>query len=84
MKANDIKDIILKKLSIEEVHVSLNNDHYQIIVIDPILSAISMLEAHKIIYAPLVEYISNNLIHAVSINVFHPEEWNRKRRLFNL
>lgn len=84
MKENEIKDILLKKLFLEKIYVVLCDGHYQIIAVDPMFSNISVLDAHKIIYAPLAEYISNNCIHSVSIKVFHPKEWNKKRQLFNL
>lgn len=84
MKTSDIKSIILKDLCLEEVHVLLFEKHYQIIAIDSMFLNISMLEAHKMIYAPLLKYILNNKIHSVSIKVFNPEEWNIKRQLFNL
>lgn len=84
MKPNEIKNILLKNLFLKEIYVLLHDDHYQIIAVDPIFSDMNMLEAHKIIYAPLTKYISANRIHSVSIKVFSPEEWNEKRLLFNI
>lgn len=84
MKTSDIKEIILKNLSLEKVYVLLYNNHYQIIAVDSIFVNISTVEAHQMIYAILTEYILNNCIHSVSIKVFTPKEWNINRRLFNI
>lgn len=84
MKTSDIKSLILKKLFLEELYVLLHSNHYQIIAVDPMFFDMSVLEAHKIIYAPLAAYISNNKIHSVSIKVFNPQEWRKHRHLFNV
>lgn len=84
MKANVVKDILVQVLSFKEIHVVLYDNHYQIIAVDSIFSDMNILEAHKVIYAPLAEYILNNQIHSVSIKVFTPKEWQEKRRLFNI
>lgn len=84
MKENEIKNIILKHLCLEEIYVILNNDHYQIIAVDSIFHNMNVLEAHRMIYAPLTQYILNNQVHSISIKVFNPKEWNEKRQLFNI
>ena len=33
------------------------------------------------VYAPLMEYIADNRIHALSIKAFTPQEWARDRKL---
>ncbi|MDE9448448.1 BolA family iron metabolism protein IbaG, partial [Xenorhabdus bovienii] len=33
------------------------------------------------IYAPLMEYISDNRIHALSIKAYTPVQWQRDRKL---
>lgn len=84
MKVYEVKNILLKELSLQEVYVSLCNDHYQVIAVDEIFSNMSMLDAHKLVYGPLSKYILSDEIHAVSIKTFAPQEWNKKRQFFDV
>lgn len=84
MDANKIQNILLKYLSLKKIYVISIQNHYQIIVIDKILSQKTKLEQHKIIYAPLMQYIIHNIIHSISIHVFCPNEWNKQRHLYKI
>lgn len=80
---NKIEAIILAHIRLEKIYVfSDDANNYQIIAVDPIFSKMSVLEAHKVIYAPLTKYISENKIHAVSIKVFDPENWKKYHKLY--
>lgn len=84
MNENEVKDILLKNLLLDKVYVSFYENNCQIIAISHIFYNMSELERHKMIYAPLMQHISNNEIHSVSIQAFNPEEWNKKRILYNI
>lgn len=84
MHANKIKNILSQHLSLTEIYVIPIKNHYQIIVVNKILNDKTKLEQHKIIYAPLMKYITQNIIHSVSIHVFSPNEWNTKRHLYKI
>lgn len=81
MYADEIKQLLLKNLVLEKVYVFVDGKNCKIIAIDHIFSNKSTLEQHKLIYAPLMKYITNNKIHAISIHVFCPDEWNNQHRL---
>ncbi|URJ23182.1 BolA/IbaG family iron-sulfur metabolism protein [Blochmannia endosymbiont of Camponotus sp. C-003] len=82
MRADEVKSILLKNLSLDEAYVSLCDNNYQIIAVSHVFyDDMDELERHKIIYAPLMKYILNNKIHSISIQAFNPKEWNKKRRL---
>ena len=44
----------------------------------------SRVKQQQTIYAPLMEYIADNRIHALSIKAYTPEEWKRDRKLSGL
>ena len=44
----------------------------------------SRVKKQQAIYAPLMEYIADNRIHALSIKAFTPQEWARDRKLNGL
>lgn len=76
MYSKEVKNILLKNLSLQQVYVFANDNHYQIIAIDKIFIGKSKLEQHKLIYKTITSFIKHNQIHAVSIHTFSPEEWN--------
>ena len=41
----------------------------------------SRVKKQQSVYAPLMEYIADNRIHALSIKAFTPQEWARDRKL---
>ncbi|WHL25038.1 MAG: BolA/IbaG family iron-sulfur metabolism protein [Candidatus Blochmannia vicinus] len=84
MNENEVKDILVKNLLLDKVYVSFYEKNCQIIAIGHIFYDMSELERHKIVYAPIMQHILNNEIHSVSIQAFNPEEWNKKRILYNI
>lgn len=84
MYTTKIQNILLEYLNLKEVYVMTYGNHYQIIVIDQILSSKKKLDQQQIIYAPLMKYITQNMIHSISIHVFCPDEWNKKRHIYKI
>lgn len=78
MYTHEIKKLLLQNLCLEQVYVIVDENYYKIFAIDKIFIGKSILERHKLIYAPLIEFITSNKIHAISIHTFCPEEWKNK------
>ncbi|VFP86775.1 Acid stress protein IbaG [Candidatus Erwinia haradaeae] len=76
-----IKSALLKILPLQEVYISGDDNHLQIIAIGQIFNGLSRVQKQKIVYAPLISYITDNHVHAVSIKTFTPEEWHRDAKL---
>ncbi|XOD70188.1 MAG: BolA family iron metabolism protein IbaG [Sodalis sp. (in: enterobacteria)] len=81
MEINEIKTVLIKNLSLEEVYVSGLGNHFQVIAVSTIFSGMERVKKQQIIYKPLMEFISHNHIHALSIKTYTPEEWKRARKL---
>lgn len=81
MENSEIKDVLMQALALDEVHVTGDGSHFQVIVVGELFASMSLVKKQQTIYAPLMEYIADNRIHALSIKTYTPEEWQRDRKL---
>ncbi|MGL9769617.1 MAG: BolA family iron metabolism protein IbaG [Sodalis sp. (in: enterobacteria)] len=81
MKNSEIKAMLMKALSLDTVYVSGGDRHFQVIVVSEQFAGMSRVKKQQTIYAPLMEYILDNRIHALSIKAYTPDEWQRDRKL---
>lgn len=75
MKNIDIKNLLLKKLSLKEIHVSNEGKNFQIIAIGTCFEHMTSLKRQQMIYAPLMKYVLNQTIHAICIKAYTLTEW---------
>ena len=81
METNEIKDVLMQALALDEVHVTGDGSHFQAIVVGELFAGMSRVKKQQTVYAPLMEYIADNRIHALSIKAYTPEEWQRDHKL---
>ncbi|MDT9587256.1 MAG: BolA family protein [Candidatus Arsenophonus melophagi] len=81
MNINEIKQVLINKLNLDELIVHGNSNHFQIIAVSNMFKGMSQIKQQQVIYEPLMEYIADNRIHALSIKAYTPEEWIRYRKL---
>lgn len=81
MDTNEIKDVLMNTLVLDEAHVTGDGSHFQAIVVGALFDGMSRVKKQQTVYAPLMEYIADNRIHALSIKAYTPEEWQRDRKL---
>ncbi|OEF28438.1 BolA family iron metabolism protein IbaG [Vibrio rumoiensis] len=79
-----VKQILDDALSLQEIHVKGEGSHYEVVAVDSAFDGMSRVKKQQLIYAPLMEYIQRNDIHAVSIKAYTPEEWARDKKLMSL
>ncbi|UUM30326.1 BolA family iron metabolism protein IbaG [Vibrio japonicus] len=84
MDCAKVQQILEQELNLEELHVKGEGSHYEVIAVDACFDGMSRVKKQQMIYAPLMEYIKRNDIHAVSIKAFTPEEWARDKKLMSL
>lgn len=75
MKANTIKTILTEKLMLDKIYVNNVNKHFQVIAIGNQFNGLTKVKRQQIIYEPLMEYILNKNIHALSIKTYTIDEW---------
>ncbi|MGL9759725.1 MAG: BolA family iron metabolism protein IbaG [Symbiopectobacterium sp.] len=81
MENNEIEEVLMKALALQEVHVTGDGSHFQVVVVGDIFAGMCRIKQQQTVYAPLIEYIADNRIHALSIKAYIPEEWQRDRKL---
>ncbi len=84
MDSSDIQKLLQEKLQVQELHVKGEGSHFEVIAVDATFDDMSRVKRQQFIYAPLMEYIQRNDIHALSIKTFTPEEWVRDKKLMSL
>lgn len=81
MDTNEIKQVLIEQLKLDEVIVNGEGIHFQILAVGKMFDGMSRVKQQQVIYAPLMEYIADNRIHALSIKAYTPAEWKRDRKL---
>ncbi|MGL5522370.1 MAG: BolA family iron metabolism protein IbaG [Aeromonas veronii] len=80
MQVSEIEAILLEALQLSEVHVKGDGSHYQVIAVGDMFDGMSRVKKQQAIYAPLMDKIASNAIHALSIKAFTDAEWKRERK----
>ncbi|MFV9997184.1 MAG: BolA family iron metabolism protein IbaG [Arsenophonus endosymbiont of Dermacentor nuttalli] len=81
MDTDEIKQVLMDQLKLDQVIVKGDGSHFQIIAVDEMFNGMSRVKQQQVIYVPLMEYIADNRIHALSIKAYTPAEWTRDRKL---
>ena len=59
----------------------MENNEIQSVLMNALSLGMSRVKKQQTVYGPLMEYIADNRIHAVSIKAYTPAEWARDRKL---
>jgi acid stress-induced BolA-like protein IbaG/YrbA len=81
MQNEEIADLLNSQLNLDEVHVSGEGNHYQIIAVSDQFDSMSRVKRQQQVYAPLADIIAQGTIHAVSIKTFTLQQWQREKAL---
>ncbi|WP_067565174.1 BolA family iron metabolism protein IbaG [Candidatus Doolittlea endobia] len=81
MTACEVKAVLMKALALSEAYVRGEGSHFQVIAVSEQFAGMSRVKKQQTIYIPLMEYILDNRIHALSIKTYTPDEWQRNRKL---
>lgn len=84
MDSAKVQQILNEALNLEELHIKGEGSHYEVIAVDACFEGMNRVKKQQTIYAPLMEYIQRNDIHALSIKAYTPEEWARDKKLMSL
>lgn len=67
MDTNEIKQVLMDKLALTDAIVTGDGSHFQVIAVGDLFDGMSRVKQQQAVYAPLMEYIADNRIHALSI-----------------
>lgn len=84
MDTNEIKQVLMDKLVLTDAIVTGDGSHFQVIAVGDLFDGMSRVKQQQAVYAPLMEYIADNRIHALSIKAYTPAQWERDRKLSGL
>lgn len=84
MDTNEIKQVLMDKLALTDAIVTGDGSHFQVIAVGDLFDGMSRIKQQQAVYAPLMEYIADNRIHALSIKAYTPAQWERDRKLSGL
>jgi len=78
MQTDDIKQLIEAGLPGAMVEVDGDGTHFSAIVVSDDFAGKSMVQKHQLVYQALGEKMGTD-IHALSIQAYTPEEWDKKK-----
>ncbi|MDA3978696.1 BolA family protein [Gallibacterium sp. AGMB14963] len=84
METKEIEQLLKQELGLDEVYVRGENAHFDVIAVSDKFADLSRVKQQQLIYAPLMEHLASNAIHALTIKTFTVEKWNREKLFFNL
>ena len=84
MDTNEIKQVLMDKLALTDAIVTGDGSHFQVIAVGDLFDGMSRVKQQQAVYAPLMKYIADNRIHALSIKAYTPAQWERDRKLSGL
>ena len=79
MNIETIKEKLEQALELDECIVRGENGTFQVIAVGLIFKDLSRVKKQQIIYAPLMEEIASNAIHALTIKALTPEDWQKQK-----
>jgi acid stress-induced BolA-like protein IbaG/YrbA len=78
MLSKKIKELLLLNFSKAEIYIkTVDEIHFEIIIIDDSFINIDIIDRHKSVYNIINIYILNKIIHAVSIKTYTFNEWKQ-------
>lgn len=80
METTQVEQLLQQALTLDEVTVKANGSHYEVIAVGECFDGLSAVKKQQLVYAPLMDSISDGTIHAVSIRAFTPTQWQRERK----
>lgn len=52
-------------------------DHFEARVVTPAFEGKSMIDQHKLVYAPLDDLLKTGELHALALKTYTPEQWKK-------
>lgn len=85
MDNTEIAQILKNELELEEVYVTGDGSHFNVIAVGKIFETITLrVKQQQYLYGPLMPYIADNSVHAVNFKIYTPDVWQRERKLMGM
>lgn len=80
MQNDDIKQLITAGIPDCMVEIGGDGTHFEAIIVSELFAGKTMVQQHQIVYQALGDKMGSD-IHALSIQTYTPEEWEKKKNL---
>lgn len=80
MQIDDIKQLITAGIPGCMVEIGGDGTHFEAIIVSELFTGKTMVQQHQVVYQALGDKMGTD-IHALSIQTFTPEEWEKKKNL---
>lgn len=80
LSADFVRSRILEALPDSEVEVrdtTGTGDHFEARVVSPAFAGKPMVQQHKLVYAPLQQWLDTGELHALALKTYSPEQWKK-------
>ncbi len=81
MENHEIQTVLMNALPSRKSTSLAMAATFRLLLWGEMFDGMSRVKKQQSVYAPLMEYIADNRIHALSIKAFTPQEWARDRKL---
>ncbi|QCI19422.1 BolA family protein [Buchnera aphidicola] len=81
MKYKKIEILLKTNICLEQVFVSGENNHINVIVIGDVFIGMNQVNRQKLVYEPLMKYFSDEKIHSINIEAYSLKEWKKNKLL---
>ena len=75
MDPEEIKQLIEAGLAGSTASVTGDGRHFQAVVVSDAFDGKNMLQRHRMVYATLGDRFATEVLHALSIKTYTPEQW---------
>ena len=75
ISTDEIKALIEAGVPDSQARVSGQGDKFEAIVISPAFAGKNMVQQHQLVYGTLGNLMRDNVVHALSLRTFTPEQW---------
>ena len=80
MQAEDIKALIEQNIPDVTVTITGDGTHFEAIIVGNVFTGKTPVQQHQVVYQALGEKMGTD-IHALSLQTFTPEQWEKKKDL---
>jgi len=77
MQSEEVAKILSEALKECEITVEGEGNHFQLTVVGEMFEGLSSVKRQQSIYACLNSYIADGTIHAITMKIYTPAEWQK-------
>ncbi len=75
MNPEELKQLIEAALAVSHVEVTGDGRHFSAVVVSDAFAGKNMVAQHRLVYAALGRRFDTEVVHALSLKTYTPEQW---------